>query len=55
MGWHRSIPTIIEWVAVLGVAGSAEQLDGLAADLLVQVPDHGLFGTSTPTRGWPNV
>jgi len=51
MGWDRSIPTITEWVAVLGVAGSAEQLDGLAAELLDQVPDHGLFGTVDAHEG----
>jgi hypothetical protein len=45
VGWDRVIPTITEWVAVLGVARSAEHLDGLAADLLDQVPEHGLFGT----------
>jgi hypothetical protein len=51
MGWDRSIPTITEWVAVLGVAGSAEQLDGLAAELLDQVPDHALFGTVDAHEG----
>jgi hypothetical protein len=51
VGWDRSIPRITEWVAVLGVAGSVEQLDGLAADLLDQVPDHGLFGTVDAHEG----
>lgn len=51
MGWDRSIPTITEWVAVFGVAGSAEQLDSQAAELLDQVPHHGLFGTVDAHEG----
>jgi hypothetical protein len=51
MGWDRSIPAITEWVAVIGVAGSADQLDGLAAELLDRVPDHGLLGRVDAHQG----
>jgi hypothetical protein len=42
-------------VAVLGVAGSPEQLDVLAAELLDQVRTTGCSAPSTPTRDWPNA
>jgi hypothetical protein len=42
--WDPSIPPLTEWVAVLGVAGTVEELDEHASVLLRRVPDHGLFG-----------
>jgi hypothetical protein len=44
MGWDASVPPLTEWVAVLRVAETVEQLDRDAAILLRRVPDHGLFG-----------
>jgi hypothetical protein len=44
MPWDPSVPVITEWVAVLGVGSSAEDLDRDAAAILRRAPDHGLLG-----------
>jgi hypothetical protein len=38
------VPTLTEWVAVLRVADSADELDGEATTLIERVPEQGLFG-----------
>lgn len=38
------MPTLTEWVAVLRVADSADELDGEATTLIERVPEQGLFG-----------
>ena len=44
MAWDSSVPTLTEWVAVLRVADSADELDGEATTLIERVPEQGLFG-----------
>jgi hypothetical protein len=38
------VPVLTEWVAVLAVADTVEELDDQAGRLLRRVPDHGLVG-----------
>jgi hypothetical protein len=38
------VPTLTEWVAVLRVADSPDELDGEATTLIERVPEQGLFG-----------
>jgi hypothetical protein len=44
VAWDPSVPTLTEWVAVLRVADSADELDGEATTLIERVPEQGLFG-----------
>jgi hypothetical protein len=44
VAWDPSVPTLTEWVAVLRVADSADELDGEASTLIERVPEQGLFG-----------
>jgi hypothetical protein len=44
VSWDPSVPVISEWVAVLAVADTVEELDEHAGRLLRRVPDHGLIG-----------
>jgi hypothetical protein len=38
------VPELTEWVAVLAVADTVEELDDHAGRLLRRAPDHGLLG-----------
>jgi hypothetical protein len=42
--WDPSVPSITEWIAVLRVGRTIEELDEHAVRLLRRVPDHGLVG-----------
>jgi hypothetical protein len=42
MAWDPSVPALTEWVAVLRVADSADELDG-ETTLIERVPGQGLF------------
>lgn len=44
MAWDPSVPSLSEWVAVLGIGRTAEELDHQTVRLLRRVPHHGLLG-----------